>query len=293
MPPLPNTTTAAPTAAAKAKSHLRLKRARLIALGPLALGIGLIALALPYFFAGFAALSGDPVVEAIKAGAPLPESALTRLIESRQAAESIYPKASYAIERGMAELRLAEGTDLNPTAKRAHFKAAHAAFADGLAAAPGNAYAWAQLAYIETRLNGPSAKAADALYQSIVAAPYEPTLLLSRVGLAAQLRAYWSAELSAAMPSQIRKAFSQDPGAFVTLAVTGGFVPLARAALLSDPALTADFDSRYQTLFKPASTPAPAQATAPPPAPAVPVSSAAAPTPAASASPPASTGTHP
>lgn len=119
---------------------------------------------------------------------------------------------------------------------------------DALLRNPANSFAWARLAYARMIYNGPSRLVSMPLLQSIQSAPYEPSLLPSRIALMLDTKAYWPPEMTDLFPQQLERAWISE--AFeTTRAVFDDHQDAAlRPYLESDPEKLAKFDGWIRDL---------------------------------------------
>ncbi len=219
-----------------------------------ALALFLLYLSIPRGVAALIMLPADHVVSWVKQGraADLRPEDLENLIESRQ-------QASYWIEDGevFANLAIAQlvaaGTDSTSEDDPQHVRGrllaeASAALQRGLAAAPVNPHAWAQLGYTKLLAGDDPVGAVPFLKMSIYTGPYEPRLVFPRVKLLLELWNLLSdAERDLVYP-QIRFAWNVSRPKLVDLAMTMDKqrINVMRLALARTPKFLASFERRLR-----------------------------------------------
>ncbi|TVQ96279.1 MAG: hypothetical protein EA399_16145 [Desulfovibrionales bacterium] len=112
---------------------------------------------------------------------------------------------------------------------------ARASLGQSLAREPVDADAWAQLAYFQYVLDGPSEDVIAALRLSIYIAPTKTDLLGWRLALAARNQAFWTPELTQMIRSQILLAWRDNPRRLVRTALEFELLPLVQLVLAAEP----------------------------------------------------------
>jgi hypothetical protein len=208
---------------------------------PAALAVALLALGLPQtadsalrLYAGWAddmtGTEGPPAPAAARESASLLERLDGRLADPRA-----------RIRAGILRLRLALAPDAAEATRRAALAGAVGDLTDGLARAPGDAFAWAALA--EALLSsGYGARAARALRASMLLAGYAPGLSLLRSALGLRLFLLLSEEDRGLWADQVRLAWDKHPAGLLALAREAGQDVAIGAALAADPARRAAFE---------------------------------------------------
>jgi len=176
------------------------RSARLAGAASLALGLGLLALALPVAGAALSRLPGDRVVHDLRAGTGVTAADLGRLADSRRAAAGWRADPRDAAELALAQLLLAERAGPDRPTGAARLRAAERALTAGLASAPADPYAWTRLALVRWHLGRPAATVRAALAAARTAGPAARRLLPVQRALAARL-------------TRTPDARSRDPGA--------------------------------------------------------------------------------
>jgi hypothetical protein len=173
-----------------------------------ALAVGLLGLALPQLAVALVQLPGDPVVFALRRGAPVSDDALAVLAETREATLRWWPDATAGRELAVAALRLGE---------RAR---AEAASRGALARAPVEPNGWLRLAWLAWTGGAPPGRTAALLRASVATGPYEPALTALRARIALDLWPSLPLDARLALAGQIRHLWRDQPDALVGLATT-------------------------------------------------------------------------
>ena len=147
----------------------------------IAVGAGLLDLALPRTVAALLRLPGNPALTRVQERKPVDDTGLETLIASRKSALSWAQSGPDAAALGLGQLLLARGPNGARGYDQALVAEAIATLRGGLALGPADPHAWARLAYADLVANGASARVARALEMSLDTAPYDPRLLRVRL----------------------------------------------------------------------------------------------------------------
>lgn len=212
-----------------------------------AMGVCLVGLAAPRTVANLAGVEGDEIVRTLRLdGENGAAETLAAGIASLERRAFWLDAGLTDIDRGTLLFRQAQGTqDAN---ERQHLLASAAAgIEQGLAKAPGNPSAWAQLAGIEA-LQGRRRAAVAALRLSLLTGAVTPGIMASRLALGLYLLDSLDGETRNLLAGQVRLTWTIDPDKFPSLTRVPAGQDFIRQALaeLSDTA-AATYSARAGT----------------------------------------------
>jgi hypothetical protein len=117
---------------------------------------------------------------------------------------------------------------------------------EALERAPANTYGWARLAYTLLQTEGYTPTAAKALTLSLETQRYEPSLMVSRLGLAIALLDKLDEDTKAGLPSMIRETWKAAPDELADMAKKNHYISIVEHALTGDAAALASFRERMK-----------------------------------------------
>jgi hypothetical protein len=196
--------------------------------GAAALGAVLLAAAIPCFSARLLETPGDDAREAMLEGWVVPPDRIQNFIETRHVAASFRPSRDIYADRALGAYEEAKKAGLRTANGRKKLVECARWQLLALDLSPADTYGWARLAFVYWNLEGnASTAAAMALANSIVAAPYEPRLAVSRLTMAMVFQAKLSTSVRAQIPQMMRAAWKIDPRGTSKAAKEGGWeIPL-------------------------------------------------------------------
>lgn len=199
-----------------------------------AVGLAVLAAAVPLAGSGLAEVPGNSVLRQLHGGNPGP-TALRGLIRSREASLAWRETGRAAKELGLAYMMLAESA---PEAERARqYALAERALLRGLASAPVDPYAWTRLALVRMALSRPPEEVARALGPALASGPNEEALLRPTARAALYGWEALGDEGWRGAGGRVRAAWRADP-----VGTASDAAALGRAELLADIVLPSAAD---------------------------------------------------
>jgi hypothetical protein len=222
--------------------------ARFAAVAALAVGLALVALALPRTVAEVLANAGDDVPAALGRGErPSPER-LSAAAARHRAALGWLDSPAIRTDLAAIELARAASPSLPPEARRAFLDAAIGDYRAGLARGPARPYSWAQLAEAAFACDGMHARLDPLVDMSLTAGRLEPPLVLRRVALGFRAGRILDAQTRQAIRGQVRVAAASSPWPLAEFARDRFALGWVRDILADDPRLLRRFDATYFSL---------------------------------------------
>jgi hypothetical protein len=212
------------------------------------LGIGLLVLAVPRTIATLATIPSSVVLARLQNQQPVGTGDLETVVRAQRRGLAFVDDGRMATDLGLAELLLAERLADDDPAVPGRLASAIATLRQGLAAAPGNPYAWARLAYAEARLHGWTPLALSSLRLALLTASYEPRLLWSRLRLSFLAWPYMPPSDQDLVGQQIRLAWQEDPAKLARLSVDLDRTAVVRGVLSRVPSDEAEFERLLKSL---------------------------------------------
>ncbi len=208
----------------------------------LAVGVALVALAAPRFFAAVAELPARPVLSELRAGATLDQRYLDIAAASRAARLDWVDDGRGWADLGLLHFTEARRLGLDSPDGRARLAESLTAHRRALALSPVQAYAWSRLAHIELLRGGPSPRLAPLLERAIATAPFDPALAFLRLELCFLAWRQLDPPLQALIGEQVRFAAGVSPKRLAVLAKERYAMAAVREALVPVPALRGRVD---------------------------------------------------
>lgn len=228
---------------ARAAAPARRRSRAATALAGGVLGAIVVALALPQAVSWQLALPGDPVIAAIRAGAPVAEDRFTRLIDSREAALAWWDDGALWHDLGRAHLARALSLPYSRAEDRlAELERARLALREAAARRPLDSRAWLRLSLTELLLLRRDASA-QALEMAMQAAPTESSQFGPRIEYGLKLWDRLSPEGRQLWQQQVRLQWRGDRPATARLIRRFGNRERFEAALAFDPAAREALDA--------------------------------------------------
>jgi hypothetical protein len=206
------------------------------------MAIALLLLALPRTIASLLTLPSTAVLQRLQSQRPVSFEDLERVVSAQRRAIRLSSDGRLGTDLGLAELLIAERLPGDDPNVRGRLQNAVDALRQGLAAAPGNPYAWARLAYAEARQQGWTPLALSGLRMALLTAPYDPRLIWSRLRLSLLAWPYMPIEDREIVLQQVRWAWIENAAELARLAVEVDQVNVVRAALLRMPEAAGEFE---------------------------------------------------
>lgn len=221
---------------------------RIAPLAVLAIGMLLVALALPRTVAAILQAPGEAALTALGRGEHLSGRRLAIAIAGHRGALDWQDDGE--IHTDLGALNLARGSDasLPGSVRYAFLDAAIRQFRAGLALGPARPYAWTQYAEAALMRNGAQAHIDALLRLSIATGPYEPRLIMQRVELGFFADRGLRADTRAAIRNQVRLASAAMPHALAEFARRRYALAWVRAALADDTVARRRFEAAYFSL---------------------------------------------
>lgn len=202
------------------------------------LGVLLLATALPAARARLQLLWGDDTRAAIAEGREVPTKDLALLLASRARVASngfgFHSDVVYN-EMAIARLQAAQNKDIPSSEIKPLLAEALAEQKTALSIAPADTYGWARYAFLAVLNEGLSADAIAALKLEIETAPYEPALMMARLGLALSLYDKMDPAMRKQTDDQLRVTWKHYPSEVEALARDTRKSQLLEQALRNDP----------------------------------------------------------
>ncbi len=202
------------------------------------LAIVLLVFALPPFVARSVTVWDEETRSAFLSGKEISEGQARNYISGRESVVGWFPYSVFLNDLSMIAL---DHVTKDPNHAQAYLDNAFYWQKKALRVAPADPYGWFRLAFIQERL-GQKDKAAEAWLQSYMSAPYEPRLLLSRLGMAQRLHNNLGDDAPALILQLIRQAWAYNPWHLTRMARDNQFIALAKEALMYDTAALARLD---------------------------------------------------
>jgi len=210
-----------------------LNRPLTYSLAVLLLGILLTISALTHTVSSLFLIPGNKILENLRTGEKLTDDQIDTLIVSRKRSLIFFESGQKWTDIGLA-LLLLEARTQDTEKKKAILKEAIASLEKGLSLAPSNPWGWTRLTHGYILLEGPSKKAAEALVRAILVAPYEPSILLTRLTLVFSSWEYLPKNAWPLAFAQVRTAWRSTPDELTKLALNNHRLHIVRSALLED-----------------------------------------------------------
>lgn len=207
---------------------------------------GLLWLALPRTLAALAGLEGDAVISDLRLnGGQVDAEVLAAGIASLESRASWHGTGLTDIDHGLLLFRQSRRAS-SPAEQRRLLDAATVLVEQGLAQAPGNPSAWAQLARLRA-LRGDRAGAGAALRLSMLSGAVTPSIMPSRLALGLYLLDGLDAETRNMLAGQVRLTWGINPDSFPGLSREPAGQAFIRQSLadLSDEAVR-DYAQRLE-----------------------------------------------
>ncbi len=213
--------------------------------GLAALALLLLALAVPSLGARLTQIAAEETRQAILENKTPPETELIAGMRTWLDARK-WRETGKTLD-DMAMVAVAHSRITAQTNKKLADQALQQALAwerESLQRAPANGYGWTRLAYILLQTEGNTPAAAKALAHSLETEPYEPSLMLTRLSMAAMLLDKLDADTKAGLPAMIRATWEIMPDELAQTAKKNHFVSMVEQGLMNDPAALASFRER-------------------------------------------------
>ena len=193
----------------------------------------LLAMAARVLPARLLGIAGDLRSDAVLADKNLSDEDYTAFVKAREAAVRWYPFADYLNELATAySARAGHESDRDQSdtlltqSRNSQIRA--------LGLEPADSYGWSQMAYLEMQDDSQKTHAVDDLRMSIESAPYEPTLMPSRLEMVVLLQDSLGADEREQIPVVAREAFEVDPHAVAASAQSYNYISVVESALARD-----------------------------------------------------------
>lgn len=178
-------------------------------------------------------LPGEAGRLALLEGRTLSSGALDAVVQSRTRTVGWFPFAASANDLALVAMARAE------RARDADEARTHRAQAEwwqrrALGLSPADPYGWFRLAFLLHAEKGPGPASAQAFGLSLLAAPYEPRLMLSRLQMGIALYSWLDAGAKSHLPRLIRGAAIYDADGLARLAKAGAFTGMVEDALVGE-----------------------------------------------------------
>lgn len=203
------------------------------------LALVLIVLSLSPLAARFVTLSGEETRSDFLGGKKVSQESMRDYISGRERAVSWFPYSHFYNDLAMVAFDKALD---EPTKRKSYLESSLYWQSEALKTSPSDPYSWFRLAYIYESMTGEKERAAKLWQQSYITAPYEPRLLLSRLGMARRLEPLLGVDAPDLILQLIRQAWDYNPWHLTRMARDDKFLALAKEALKEDPAALKRFD---------------------------------------------------
>ena len=174
-------------------------------------GTALVTLALPRLVGDILLVPGNAYFSGVGGKKSDRSKKLDVAISSRQAALVWSDNGRIWRELGISQLKKAQLSGFRSAKGRIYLADAKRALQEGLIRSPGNPFAWSRLAYIEYVSRQPSKSIAGPLKMSLVTGEHEPSLIISRLGLALLIWDDLGADVKAMFLKQLAWASKTNP----------------------------------------------------------------------------------
>lgn len=172
-----------------------------------AVGIALIALAVPRFVAELIMAPANQYLAALQAGSSsLTAENLETLAGSRKRALSWFPSGQTHLELALAEIQLAARDEARAAE---YMQDARRHLEQGLSRKPAEPYAWTQVATLAALSQEPTERINSALKMAFTIAPFDPKLTHPRLGVALALWPVLEPSLRERAVEQVRIAWQK------------------------------------------------------------------------------------
>ena len=193
------------------------------------MGLILFVFAFPCLAARLILLPGDMVRDEILAGQGVSQSDMDRFISSRQTVVAWFPHHSVPNDLALLAMQgVRRGGDDRAVAAALLWEQR------ALRDAPANPFGWYRLAYLYFMQEGPSSRVEEAWRRSIEAAPFEPSLALSRLDMGMKIEAGLEEHEQAYLPALMRVQAKVSVTALAQEALRGHYVARVEDALAQD-----------------------------------------------------------
>ena len=197
------------------------------------LAVLLIGLTFPPLVSRLAFLHGDAIRDAMLDGDNVPETDVDAFLASRQGV-SLFVTNETVNDIALAYFARAKQIGFSSPMAKPLLVEALKNQELALMLSPADTYGWARLAYLQLLIYGPANQAPQSLAMSLIAAPYEDRLTLSRLNTAMLLYNYLDAETKASMPKMLLDAWKTDSQATEALAKANHYEALLTSAISED-----------------------------------------------------------
>jgi len=211
----------------------------------LAIGGLLTWVAIPRFFAGLYTAAHASTLERLSAGQDVSPSSLAMAAQGQKAALVWLASGDLWTSLGAIRLAQAKASKRGSTEWADYLDACILAERSGLALEPAQPYAWTQLTHALLLKNGPSAEIVPYLRMAIETGPFEPKLVLTRVGIALAEWDFLEGEDKALVDEQIKRAAQYYPDRLARVAKRSYGLRKVRGVLENDPLLLKAFTAKY------------------------------------------------
>lgn len=212
------------------------------------IAVFLLLIAVPRMLVSVVTVPSAVVLRELQNQEPVTFEELETVVRSQRRGLMFVNDGRLHTDLGLAELLMAERLSTDDADVNRHLENAVRALKDGLAAAPGNPYAWARLAYAEARLRGWTPVALSSLRLALLTAAFEPRLLWSRLRLGFLAWPHMTLEDHEIMFQQIRTAWEENPTELARLARDLDRIDVVRTALLRFPNADDELQDLLQSL---------------------------------------------
>lgn len=202
----------------------------------------------PALYGGISMGMTSDLREKLYAHGKLPAAELDDFIAKRTQMLTFWDSWLGYDDLAQANLAKAEALGITTKAGRAMMPEIIRFEKESLLRNPANSFAWARLAYARMIYNGPSRLVTMPLLQSIQAAPYEPSLLPSRIAMMLDTKTYWPPEMGDLFPQQLDRAWISHAFETTRAAFLDGQADALRPYLEKDPEKLAKFDGWIRDL---------------------------------------------
>ncbi len=198
----------------------------------------LLGLSAPAARARLQLLWGDSTRAALAEGRPVSTTDLALLLASRaRVAAEGYGFHSSVIynELAMARLQAAQNKDVQPDLVKQLLQEAIVEQKIALTLSPADTYGWARYAFLMALSGAPSEETIRALNMEMMTAPYEPALMLPRLGLALSFYGKMDQGMRDLVDNQLRVSWKRRPKDVEALAKAARQSALLERVLRADP----------------------------------------------------------
>jgi hypothetical protein len=213
----------------------KLGSVRLWTLLPAALALAILALGVPQFADSALRLYAGEADDVTGGEGPASRQSAAATAAMLEAIDGWLGDPRARIRAGILRLRLASATGAAREPQPAELAHGIADLDDGLARAPGDAFAWAALAQGQLA-SGDWEAARRALEASMRLAGYEPGLSIMRAALGLRIFFLLSEDDRRLWADQVRLAWDRHPAELLAIARDAEFAALLKRALGRDPA---------------------------------------------------------